>query len=174
MKTSRKKTNNCCIKEIKSNGNSIYGPPELVDAFNDHFSSIGPKLASQIYSYNGPSHLHYLEGTDKRFELKCTDPSRVFLLLSKGAFNWPYSGIRIHSGLFQNSHSFFSSIKWLFRFWNNAHDITRRPRFSEGKYKFPQHREQQHGGDIDIWCPIYLYDFNVQACDAVTTVTTEG
>ena len=80
--TSRK-TNNCCIKEIKSNGNSIYGPPELADAFNDHFSSIGPKLASQIYSNNGPSHLHYLEGTDKRFELKCTDPSRVFSLLSK-------------------------------------------------------------------------------------------
>ena len=80
--TSRK-TNNCCIKEIKSNGNSIYGPPELADAFNDHFSSIGPKLASQIYSNNGPSHLHYLEGTDKRFELKCTDPSGVFSLLSK-------------------------------------------------------------------------------------------
>ncbi|CAH3132643.1 unnamed protein product, partial [Porites lobata] len=67
--TSRK-TNNCCIKEIKSNGNSIYGPPELADAFNDHFSSIGPKLASQIYSNKGPSHLHYLEGTDKRLELK--------------------------------------------------------------------------------------------------------
>ena len=80
--TSRK-TNNCCIKEIKSNGNSIYSPPELADAFNDHFSSIGPKLASQIYSNNGPSHLHYLEGTDKRFELKCTNPSKVFSLLSK-------------------------------------------------------------------------------------------
>ena len=55
----------------------------------------------------------------------------------KGAFDWPYSGIRIHSGLFQNSHSILSSIKRLFRFWNNARDITRRQRFSEGKYKFP-------------------------------------
>ena len=81
-RTSRK-TNNCCIKEIKSNGNSIYGPPELADAFNDYFSSIGPKLASQIYSNNGPSHLHYLEGTDKCFELKFTNPSKVFSLLSK-------------------------------------------------------------------------------------------
>ena len=52
--------------------------------------------------------------------------------------NWsPYSGIRIHSGLFQNSHSILSTIKRLFRFWNNARDITRRQRFSEGKYKFP-------------------------------------
>ena len=80
--TSRK-TNNCSIKEINSNGNSIYSPPELADAFNDHFSSIGPKLASQIYSNNGPSHLRFLEGTDKRFELKCTNPSKVFSLLSK-------------------------------------------------------------------------------------------
>ena len=54
------------IKEIKSNSNSVYSPPELADAFNNHFSSIGPKLASQIYSKIGPSHLHYLEGTDKR------------------------------------------------------------------------------------------------------------
>ena len=52
-------------------------------AFNDHFSSIGPKLASQIYSNNGPSHLRFLEGTDKRFELKSTNPSKVFSLLSK-------------------------------------------------------------------------------------------
>ena len=78
-----KKTNNCCIKEIKSNGNSIYSPPELANAFNDHFSSIAPKLASQIYSNNGPSHLHYLEGTDKCFELTYTNPSKVFSLLSK-------------------------------------------------------------------------------------------
>ncbi|PFX25393.1 RNA-directed DNA polymerase from mobile element jockey [Stylophora pistillata] len=56
--------------------NSVYGPPELADAFNNHFSSIGPKLASQIYSNNGPSQLHYLE-------LKCINPSKVFSLLSK-------------------------------------------------------------------------------------------
>ena len=78
--TSRK-TNNCCIKEVKSNGNSIYSPPELADAFNDHFSSIGHKLARQIYANNGPSHLHYLEGTDKCFELKCTNPSKCVLIL---------------------------------------------------------------------------------------------
>ena len=77
------KTNNCCIKEIKSNGNSIYSPPELADAFNDPFSSTGPKLASQICSNNGASHLHYLEGTDKCFKLKCTNPPKVFSLLSK-------------------------------------------------------------------------------------------
>ena len=37
----------------------------------------------QIYSNNGPSHLRFLEGTDKHFELKCTNPSKVFSLLSK-------------------------------------------------------------------------------------------
>lgn len=47
------------------------------------FLLLDPRLASQIYSNNGPSHLHYLEGTDKRFELKCTNPSKVFSLLSK-------------------------------------------------------------------------------------------
>ena len=80
--TSRK-TDDFCIKEIKRNGNSIYSAPELADALNDHFSSIGPKLASRIYSNNGPSHLHFLEGTDKCFELKCTNPSKVSSLLSK-------------------------------------------------------------------------------------------
>ena len=80
------KTNNCYIKEVKSNGNSIYSPPELADAFNDHFSSIGHKLARQIYSNNGPSHLHYLEGTEKCFELKCTNPSNVFSFLSIVSF----------------------------------------------------------------------------------------
>ena len=74
------KTNNCCIREIKSNGNPIYSPPELADAFNDLFSSTRPKLASQIYSNNGPSHLHYLDATDKCFKLKSTNPSKVFSL----------------------------------------------------------------------------------------------
>ena len=30
------------------------------------------------------------------------------------------------------------------------------------------------GTITNIWCPIYLYDFNIQAFDAVTTNTTEG
>ena len=40
-------------------------------------------LARFILIMNGPSHLHYLEGTDECFELKCTYPSKVFSLLSK-------------------------------------------------------------------------------------------
>ena len=42
-----------------------------------------PSLLARVYFNNGPSHLHYLEGSDKRFELKCTNPSKVFSLLSK-------------------------------------------------------------------------------------------
>ena len=45
---------------------------------------------------------------------------------TKGAFDWPYSGIRIYSGLFQNNHSVRMSIKWLFHFWNNGPQFTRR------------------------------------------------
>ena len=47
--TSRK-TNNYCIKEIKHNGRSIYKSQELSEAFNNHFSTIGPKLANAINS----------------------------------------------------------------------------------------------------------------------------
>ena len=79
--TSRK-TNNCYIKEVKSNGNSIYSPPELADAFNDPFSSTGLKLCQPDLFNNGPSHLHYLEGTDKCFKLKCNNPSKRFSPLS--------------------------------------------------------------------------------------------
>ena len=35
---------------------------------------------------HGPSHLHYLEETDKCFELKCTNPSSVFSFLSIVSF----------------------------------------------------------------------------------------
>ena len=27
---------------------------------------------------------------------------------------------------------------------------------------------------INIWCPIHLYNSNIQVCDAITTITTEG
>ena len=45
--TSRKVAN-LSIREINLNGTSISESSELSNAFNDHFSSIGPKLASDI------------------------------------------------------------------------------------------------------------------------------
>ncbi|CAH3173115.1 unnamed protein product, partial [Porites lobata] len=43
--TSRKK-NNASVKELKLNGNSITNSHELSNAFNDHFSANGTKLAN--------------------------------------------------------------------------------------------------------------------------------
>ena len=59
--TSRE-TNNSCINEIKNNGISIqYKSQELSEAFNNHFSTIGPKLANAIYfNESGPSPLDYI------------------------------------------------------------------------------------------------------------------
>ena len=45
------------IKEIIHNGTSITNSDELSNAFNDHFSSIGPRLANEIPDTVGsPSH----------------------------------------------------------------------------------------------------------------------
>ena len=70
---------------ILNNGNSIHDPLELSEAFNDHFSNIGPRLANEIrVNENCPSYVDYLSGTcDSRFELETTTVSTVFSLLSK-------------------------------------------------------------------------------------------
>ena len=53
--TSRK-SNSSFVNEIKlNNGSFIHDPYELSDAFNDHFSDIGPRLANEIHvNENGP------------------------------------------------------------------------------------------------------------------------
>ena len=44
-----RKSHSSVINEIKlPRGTSIYDSHELSDAFNDHFSSIGPRLANDI------------------------------------------------------------------------------------------------------------------------------
>ena len=45
--TSRKAVN-LSIREINLNGTSVSESSDLSNAFNDHFSSIGPKLANDI------------------------------------------------------------------------------------------------------------------------------
>ena len=81
--TSRK-IHSSSVKEIKWDNSSISDPLELSSVFNDHFSSIGPKLINAIQQ-NGDtaSCLDYVKETDHRFELKTTDCSKVFFLLSK-------------------------------------------------------------------------------------------
>ena len=81
-----RKSHKCVISELKLPcGNSIYDSHELSNAFNDHFSSIGPKLANDIHANeDNSSHLDYLAETGHcTFELKPTSVSKVLLLLSR-------------------------------------------------------------------------------------------
>ena len=65
------------------NGLSVTNPSELSDKFNNHFATIGSKLAGKIDFSDTDSHLRYLTGTDKRFELRPTSTTKVFSLLNK-------------------------------------------------------------------------------------------
>ena len=79
-----KKSKNCSVKEIVHNGTSIYNSNDLSDAFNNHFSSVGPRLANEIPDNEDcPSHLDYLSDSDGRFELNTSSSSNVRTLLSK-------------------------------------------------------------------------------------------
>ena len=82
--TSRK-SNTPSIKELIINGVSINKSTDLANAFNEHFSTVGPKLANQIPSAaNGDkSCLEYLNITDQRFCFTPTNTSQVLLLLNK-------------------------------------------------------------------------------------------
>ena len=56
----------------------------MSNAFNDHFSSIGPRLASEIpHNVASLSHLHYLSNTNCQFELNTIGLTKVHALLSK-------------------------------------------------------------------------------------------
>ena len=69
--TSRKSKSTFVNEVILNNGNSIHDPLALSEAFNDHFSNIGPRLVNEIHvNDNCPSYVDYLSGTcDSRFEL---------------------------------------------------------------------------------------------------------
>jgi hypothetical protein len=80
--TSRKSKSVC--RELNLNGNSISNPSDLSNAFNEHFSTIGPKLASDIsVSSSHTSYTDYLINTDKRFQFTQTNNDQVFSVLSK-------------------------------------------------------------------------------------------
>ena len=72
--TYRKSKSTFVNEVILNNSNSIHDPLELSEAFNDHFSNIGPRLANEIHvNENCPSYVDYLSGA----------VSTVFVLLSK-------------------------------------------------------------------------------------------
>ncbi len=83
--TSRKR-HNFHINEISNNGSLITDPNELSNEFNEHFVTIGPKLADTIvYNDNNRSYMDYLNPVDDglNFQMKTTTSSKVFSMLSK-------------------------------------------------------------------------------------------
>ena len=59
-------------------------PSDLSNAFNEHFSTIGPKLAREIpVSNSHTSYTDYLINTDKRFQFTQTNNDQVFSVLTK-------------------------------------------------------------------------------------------
>lgn len=80
--TSRK-SGKISVASLKVNGLLITNPTDLSNEFNDHFATIGPKLASEISSSDDSSHLKYLTGTDKNFQLHPTTTAQVFSFLNK-------------------------------------------------------------------------------------------
>ena len=85
------------VKEIKLEDVTVTDSPGLANAFNNHFVTIGQKLAEEIPSnINNCSPLHYLSGHLRdleSFQLKTIDNSTVF---SYGAV----SGSKIREHLF--------------------------------------------------------------------------
>ena len=79
------KSNTPSIEELIVNGVSINETTDLANAFNEHFSTIGPKVANEIPSAaNGDkSCLEYLNITDQRFCFTPTNSSQVFSLLNE-------------------------------------------------------------------------------------------
>lgn len=66
-------------------GVSITNPTDLSDTFNEHFSTIGPKLANEIPSAANSNNrcLDYLNFTDQRFHFDQINCNEVFSLLNK-------------------------------------------------------------------------------------------
>ena len=81
-----RKQNKTEIKEIKLDGVSKTNSSDLSNLFNEHFSTIGPKLANEIPSPSNNSNAtftEYLINTDKRFQFTLTNNAQVLSLLNK-------------------------------------------------------------------------------------------
>lgn len=74
------------ITEVDLNGHLINDANKIADAFNDHFSSIGPRLADKIsFNEKNRSYVDFLsyQNDNVSFHLKETNQSTVFILLSQ-------------------------------------------------------------------------------------------
>ena len=83
--TSRR-TNSTTVKEFKLNGSIISNSSELSNAFKDHFSTIGPRLAIEIPPNDSNNDLIYINNINvnyNKFSFSSTSSSIVFSHLNK-------------------------------------------------------------------------------------------
>lgn len=80
--TSRK-SGKASVTSLKVNGSLITDPSVLPNEFNNHFATIGPKLASDIDSSDNLDYQKYLTCINQRFQLQPTTIGKVFTLLNK-------------------------------------------------------------------------------------------
>ena len=83
--TSRR-TNNTTVKELKLNGSIISNSSELSNAFNGHFSTIGPRLANEIPPNDNNNDLSYINNINvnhNKSSFSSTSSSIVFSHLNK-------------------------------------------------------------------------------------------
>ena len=77
--TSRR-TNNTTVKEFKLNGSIISNSSELSNAFKDHFSTIGPRLAIEIPPNDSNNDLIYINNINvnyNKFSFSSTSISNI-------------------------------------------------------------------------------------------------
>ena len=78
--TSRQK-NNASVKELRLDGNSVTNSHELSNAFNNHFSTIGTKLANEVpLVTDGSSYPDYIASSNNKFVFSPISSSNVFFL----------------------------------------------------------------------------------------------
>ena len=77
--------NNTTVKELKLNGAVISNSCELSNAFNDHFSTVGPRLANEIppIANSNSSYTNNINVSNNKFRFSSINYSIVFLHLNK-------------------------------------------------------------------------------------------
>ena len=78
----RKSTTKSSISELKSGDNSLTKPTEICDILNDHFTSVGPTLASTLPSGNA-SFDSCIKPVSTTFNFQHTSATEVLKLLGK-------------------------------------------------------------------------------------------
>ena len=71
------------VTSLKVNGVSIRNPTVLSNEFNNHFATIGSKLAGNINTSDSDNYLRYHTNIDKQFQLYPTTRNKVLSLLNR-------------------------------------------------------------------------------------------